>query len=125
MAERTNARLLKSRGTPVPVGSNPTPSATTPPRAVECASFKTDSSDLSGSGGPLSPVLAVVAVPIPARRRQPSPCGIRQLRVVEPTISTRRRGDYRLPLHDRRALIQCEYAPRIPSTEADHDEQDQ
>src|SRR5271165_3975931 len=27
MAERTNARLLKSRGTPVPVGSNPTPSA--------------------------------------------------------------------------------------------------
>ncbi len=27
MAERTNARLLKSRGAPVPVGSNPTPSA--------------------------------------------------------------------------------------------------
>lgn len=27
MAERTNARLLKSRGTSVPVGSNPTPSA--------------------------------------------------------------------------------------------------
>ena len=27
MAERTNARLLKSRGTLVPVGSNPTPSA--------------------------------------------------------------------------------------------------
>jgi hypothetical protein len=27
MAEWTNARLLKSRGTLVPVGSNPTPSA--------------------------------------------------------------------------------------------------
>jgi len=34
MAERTNARLLKSRGTSVPVGSNPTPSANSWPIAV-------------------------------------------------------------------------------------------
>ena len=34
MAERTNAGLLKSRGAPVPVGSNPTPSAVEPQPAI-------------------------------------------------------------------------------------------